>query len=35
MIISYEGPQRGTGGTVTLVGTRTFHYFTANGTYKA
>ncbi len=35
IIISYEGPQRGTGGVVTTVGNKTVHTFTADGTYLA
>jgi hypothetical protein len=35
VIISYVGPQRGTGGTVTSSGGSTIHTFTTSGTYTA
>ena len=35
VIISYLGPQRGTGGTVTSSGGYTIHTFTSSGTYNA
>ena len=35
VIISYYGPQRGTGGTVTSSGGYTIHTFTTSGTYTA
>lgn len=35
VIISYPGPQRGTGGTVTSSGGNTIHTFTTSGTYTA
>jgi hypothetical protein len=35
VIISYLGPQRGTGGSVTSVGGNTIHTFTSSGTYTA
>ena len=33
VIIGYEGPQKGTGGTVTTSGTFVYHTFTASNTY--
>lgn len=33
VIIAYEGPQRGTGGTVTTSGSLVFHTFTSSNTY--
>jgi hypothetical protein len=35
VIISYLGPQRGFGGTVTQSGGYTIHTFTSSGTYNA
>jgi hypothetical protein len=35
VVVSYEGAQRGTGGTITSVGGYTIHTFTASGTYTA
>jgi hypothetical protein len=35
VVIAYEGPQRGTGGTVTSVGGKTIHTFTSSGTFTA
>jgi hypothetical protein len=34
-IVSYAGPQRGSGGTVTSSGGFTIHTFTTSGTFKA
>lgn len=33
LVVSYVGPPRATGGTITTVGGRTVHTFTANGTF--
>jgi hypothetical protein len=35
VIISYAGPQRGTGGTITSVAGNTIHTFTTSGTFTA
>jgi hypothetical protein len=35
IVISYAGPQRGTGGTVTSSGGNTIHTFTTSGVYTA
>ena len=35
VIVMYEGPQRGTGGTITSVAGNTIHTFTSSGTYTA
>jgi hypothetical protein len=35
VIISYDGSQKGTGGTVTSSGGRTIHTFTSSGTYTS
>lgn len=35
VIVAYQGPQRGTGGTITSVGGNTIHTFTSSGTYTA
>lgn len=35
VIIAYSGGQRGTGGTVSTSGGKTYHTFTANGTYSS
>ena len=35
VIIAYPGAQRGSGGTVTTVGSFTVHTFTTSGTYTA
>jgi hypothetical protein len=34
VVIRYLGPQRGTGGTVTTVGSDTVHSYTTNGTFS-
>jgi hypothetical protein len=33
VIISYEGETRGTGGTISASGGKTFHAFTSTGTF--
>lgn len=35
VVISYQGPQRGSGGTITTSGGYTIHTFTSSGTYTA
>lgn len=35
VVVRYQGPQRGIGGTVTNVGGYTYHTFTASGTFTA
>jgi hypothetical protein len=35
VIVMYEGPQRGTGGTITSVAGNTIHTFTSSGTFTA
>jgi hypothetical protein len=35
VIIRYQGPQRGTGGTVTTFGNYTIHTFLSSGTFTA
>jgi hypothetical protein len=35
VIISYPGPQRGSGGVISSVGGNTIHTFTTSGTFIA